>query len=236
MDRVLVWDLPTRVFHWLLAAGFITAAVIALAVGEHSRLFPYHGIIGLVLALLVLLRVLWGFVGTRYARLRSLLFRPGEVSTYLRGVFTGRGGSYVGHNPGSAYAILGMLVLMLALVATGVLLGVGFEDVGEAHEWLAYAMIGLATLHVLGVGLHTIRHRENITLAMISGRKKVGADAGIPSSRPGVLLAFLAIVGVWTLGLVRNFEPARRSVRLPLTQTILNFGEAEDEHHSDDAD
>jgi len=236
MNRVLVWDLPTRVFHWLLAGGFIAAAIIALVFGQHSRLFPYHGIIGLVLALMVVLRLVWGVVGTRYARLRSLLFGPREVLEYLKGVCTGKGRRHVGHNPGSAYAILGLLALTLGQAATGVLLGRGFDAVEEVHEVMAYIMIGLVIVHVLGVVLHTIRHRENIIFSMIHGRKTAEAGAGIRTARPGALLAFVAIVAAWTVELMRNYEPRSQTVRVPLAGTALQFGEAEHAHDADDGD
>ena len=89
MNRVLIWDLPTRVFHWLLSGGFIAAAVIALALGEHSPLFPYHAIIGLTIALMVCLRVIWGIAGTRYARFGTFIFGPAAVIEYMKGTLVG---------------------------------------------------------------------------------------------------------------------------------------------------
>ena len=80
MRRTLVWDIPTRLFHWLFAGGFIAAAVIALGQSDDSPLFPYHGIIGLALGLMLVLRVLWGIVGTRHARFGSFAFGPRAVA------------------------------------------------------------------------------------------------------------------------------------------------------------
>ena len=80
MRRTLVWDIPTRLFHWLFAGGFIAAAVIALGQGDDSPLFPYHGMIGLALGLLLVLRVVWGFVGSRHARFGSFAFGPRAVA------------------------------------------------------------------------------------------------------------------------------------------------------------
>jgi len=234
MDRVLVWDLPTRMFHWLLAAGFIAAATIALGLGEHSRLFPYHGIVGLVLALMVLLRLVWGVIGTRFARLHSLLFSPREVFEYLAGVWTGSGRQHTGHNPGSAYAILGFLLLILGMAATGALLGLGYDGIEETHELLAYTMIGLAIAHVLGVVVHTLRHRDNIALSMIHGRKNAESNIGIGTARPGAMLVFLAIVAGWTVSLMRNLEPRSQTVRVPLVGIALQLGEAEDEFELED--
>ena len=122
-SRILVWDLPTRLFHWLMTVGFGLAAVIAFFAGEHSRWFPYHSLIGLTLALMVVLRIAWGVLGSRYARFRSFLYSPREVIEYFAGIFSGRGKSYIGHNPGSAYAIVAMLLLMLGIAGSGVALG-----------------------------------------------------------------------------------------------------------------
>lgn len=99
MNRVLIWDLPTRLFHWLLSGGFITAAVISLALGEDSPLFPYHAIIGLTIALMVCLRIIWGLAGTRYARFGTFIFGPAAVIEYMKGTLVGGGKRYIGHNP-----------------------------------------------------------------------------------------------------------------------------------------
>ncbi len=252
MRRTLVWDLPTRLFHWLFAGGFIAAAVIALGLGEDSPLFPYHGIIGLALGLMLVLRVAWGFVGSRHARFGSFAYGPGAVAGYLKGVVTGRGGGtwggvggrYAGHNPGSAYAIFAMLALMLGLAVTGVMLGRGNEGVKDVHEVLVYAMIAVVGAHVLGVILHTLRRRENLTAGMVHGRKDVPESEGIRSSRPLAAAVFLLITGAWTAALVNAYDPATRSTTAPLLGVGLQLGEADeggnppngDRHHDRDDD
>lgn len=120
-SRALVWDLPVRVFHWLFAGGFIAAATIALLLGDDSPLFPYHAIIGLVLVFLVLLRVIWGFIGSRYARFSAQPYNPRALATYVGSALIGRAKRYVGANPGSAYAALAMMLLVIGLA--GMLLG-----------------------------------------------------------------------------------------------------------------
>ena len=101
-----IWDLPIRLWHWILTGSLIAAAVIALALGEHSSLFPYHSILGLVMGLMVVLRLIWGVIGTRHARFASLAFSPGALFSYLRGVAFGGAPRFPGHNPGAAYAAL----------------------------------------------------------------------------------------------------------------------------------
>lgn len=227
MSRVLVWDLPTRLFHWLLAGGFVAAAVIALLLGEHSRFFPYHGIIGLTIALLVCLRLVWGVIGTRYARFGTFVYGPRAVVDYIKGALLGGGKRYIGHNPGSAVAIWALLILVLAMAVTGFMLGRGNEDVKDVHEVLSYITVGVAVVHVLGVALHTIRHRENLTASMIHGKKHAEPSEAIGSAKPIVAVTLLVIVGGWAVGLVRNFSPATQNTRLPMIGTVLQLGENE---------
>lgn len=226
MTRVLIWDLPTRLFHMLLSAGFIAAAVIALLLGEDSTLFPYHSIIGLTSGLMVLLRVVWGVGGSRYARFGTFVLGPGAVIAYMKGVLSRDGKRYLGHNPGSAYAIFAMLGLVLAMGVTGIMLGLGNESVKEIHEILSYVTVGVVIAHILGVALHTIRHRENIIASMIHGKKDAEPSDGIRSARPIVAIVFVAIAGTWAFGLVRNFDAATQTTTLPLIGTTLRMGEA----------
>lgn len=232
MPRTLIWDLPTRLLHWLFAVGFTAAAVIALGLGEHSPLFPYHGMIGLVLALIVVLRLVWGVVGTRHARFGSLAHGPGALAGYFKGVITGRGQRHAGHNPASAYATIAMLAIMGGLAVTGVMLGRGNESVKEVHEVLVYSLIGVAVAHVLGLVLHTLRHRENIGASMVHGRKHADESAGIRSSRPLATAVFLLVTGAWATGLVMAYDPATQSTTIPALGARLQLGDA-DEGHGD---
>lgn len=242
MPTTLIWDIPTRLFHWLLAAGFTVAAVIGFLVDDESPLFPYHAMIGLAIALMVCLRVVWGVVGSRHARFSSFAHGPAAVVRYLKAVLLGGGERHVGHNPGSAYAIFAMLLLILGLAATGIMLGRGVESVKEVHEVLAYVMLGIVAAHVLGVLLHTLRHRENIVASMFHGRKDADPSAGIPSSHPAAAAVFLIVAGAWSVGLVRNFDPATQTTKLPVLGASLQIGEAEHsrgegaarERHDDD--
>ena len=227
MHRVLIWDLPTRLFHWLLAAGFVIAAVISLVLGEDGPLFPYHAIIGLTIAMMVCLRLIWGVVGTRYARFDSFVFGPRAVVEYMKGTMVGGGKRHIGHNPGSACAIFAILGLVLTLAVTGVMMAQGNESVEEVHEIAAYAAVGVVIVHVLGVAFHTLRHRENITASMIHGRKSAEASEGIRSSRPMVAGVFLVIAGAWAFELVRNYDSATQATTVPLLGAPLQLGENE---------
>ncbi len=230
--RVLIWDLPTRIFHWLLAGGFLVAALLALAVDEDSPLFAYHAILGLIIAFMIVLRVFWGFVGTRYARLSSFAFGPRAVIEYMRGVLLRSGVRHIGHNPGSAWAIFVILGLAIGLAITGMMFGRA-EEVEELHSVLAYAMIAVVATHILGVVLHTVRHRENIVASMIHGRKEVDAQEGIASSHRVVALVFVILTGAWAMGLFANHNAATQTTRLPLIGVSVQVGELEGDDKPD---
>ncbi len=230
MRQILVWDIPTRLFHGLLTTGIVCAFAFAQFAGESSSLFPFHSMLGVVVGAILVFRIAWGMIGTRYARFTSFLFGPTNVIKYLKDALTGPGDRYVGHNPGSSYAIFLMLGLSLAVVTSGLLMSGGNEAAEEVHSLVAYALLGVIAVHVLGVILHTIRHRENIALSMLTGRKGGEAGEEIMSSAPiaGGVLALVTVL--LTAGLYRNFDPVNQRTTLPLIGTIIQLGEAESEN------
>lgn len=227
MNRILVWDIPTRLFHWLLAGSFVGAFIIANTFDDESATFAVHMLLGAVMALMVVLRVAWGFFGSRWARFGSFAFGPAAILDYLKGTVTGDGRRYVGHNPGSSVAIFAILGLTLALGLSGALMSTLGEALEEVHEVLAWALLAVVVAHVAGVVWHTVRLRENIALSMITGRKRADAQHAIRSSHPAIAAVFLAITGAWAWGLVQNYDAATSSVRLPVIGTTLHLGEAE---------
>lgn len=226
MPRFLIWDLPTRLFHWLLAGGFVAAFCIAQFTGKHSSFFPYHGMIGLLLAGMVLLRIAWGVVGTRYARFTSFVHGPGAVIEYLKNVITGQPTRHVGHNPASSWAIYVMLLLVLLIVASGILMDRA-EAFEEIHSVAVYVLLAVAAVHVIGVILHTLRMRENITRSMIDGKKEVDPAHAIASASPLAGVTFAVLVVLFAAGLIRNFNASTRQTSLPLIGTAIVLGEAE---------
>lgn len=226
-QRVLVWDLPVRIFHWLLAASFLLAWVLAVTSDDESRSFAVHGLLGLFIAALVAFRLVWGLIGTRHARFGAFATRPAALVAYLKSVVGGPGREYVGHNPASSYATWAMLILLIGLVWTGVLLGRGNESVEDLHEVLAHAMLALVGIHVLGVIIHTVRHRDPITLGMIDGRKRGPASAAIRSARPISALLVGVLLASWATGLWRGYDPAAGSVTLPVLGARVSLGESE---------
>ena len=174
MSKILVWDSPTRVFHWLLAASFAGAFLTA----ESERLRDVHVMLGYTMLGLVAFRLLWGLLGTRYARFSAWAFGPRSVLEYLKSLFTRSPRHYLGHNPAGSWAIYGLLALSLAAGISGYAAynDLGGEWVQELHEGAANALLGLVFVHVAGVLVSSLIHRENLVRAMIDG-KKVGEPA-----------------------------------------------------------
>jgi len=119
MRQVLAYDLPTRAFHWLFAAFFLTAFAIANLVDDESSRFSLHMLAGLGMVFVVALRLLWSFVGTRHARLRDLSLAPADLLGYFKHMFAGGGRRWVGHNPASSWAAVAMVALAMGVAAGG---------------------------------------------------------------------------------------------------------------------
>lgn len=167
MNKVRVWDLPTRSFHWLLAGLVVTAYVSG---GEDEGLtYQLHVASGYGVMILILFRVVWGFLGTTYARFGTFTPRPSAVAQYVGGVMRGNPPHFLGHNPLGALNIYLMLGLLVAVVVTGLAMFSGGEE--ELHEVLANLVMILVCLHLAGVVLDSLMTEENLTLAMLTGRK-----------------------------------------------------------------
>lgn len=199
-DKIRVWDLPVRVFHWMLAVSFAGA----YALSESERLRNVHVMLGYTVLGLLAFRLAWGFVGTRYARFRSFAYSPLAAVRHLRDELTGRAARYVGHNPAGSWAIYGLLLLGTATGVTGYLT---FNDVGgeafeEVHEVLANAWLLLVVVHVIAVLLSSVVHRENLVRSMVTGDKPGTLDQAVPRGARvlGVTLV-AAVLGFWAWSL-----------------------------------
>lgn len=227
--RILVFDAFVRVFHWLLAAAFIAAFALANLADDHSNAFVAHMLIGMVIVFIVALRIVWGFVGSRYARFGSFVFGPRETASYMTGVLGRPGGrAYVGHNPGSAWAIFAMLVLFIGLGITGLMNARGIEAAEELHEILAWSLAGIAAIHVAGVLLHVVRRKENIVASMIHGHKQGAPEAAIGAPRRWAAVALALLTAFWAFALVDGYDRTTQSLTIPLTGTTLQLGEEEE--------
>ena len=182
-----VWDLFVRTFHWVVVAGFF------IAYFTEEELMGLHVWAGYTVLSLVLLRVVWGFVGSGHARFRDFLYTPGTILGYLKDLLSLRNRRYLGHNPAGGAMIVLLLVSLLATGFTGLVMfgaegggGVlrglagafgalseaGEEAFEEVHEFFANLTMFLAVLHIAGVVLESLVHRENLARAMVTGRKR----------------------------------------------------------------
>lgn len=195
--KILVWDIPTRLFHWLFAISFC----IAYLTSESERWQLWHVTAGYLFGALLVFRVLWGFIGSRYARFREFIATPRTVMTYLRSLMTQQPLHFVGHNPAGAWAILGILLLGTGTVITG---WASFNEygewIGELHEGIVNVLLSIVIIHVAGVFVSSLLHKENLVRAMLNGYKK-GHNGAIKSPlwSVGLLLIVLLNGFLWAL-------------------------------------
>ena len=207
-NEARVWDPVVRIFHWSLVASF----TIAWLTGEEES--RPHVLAGYAVIGLVLIRVVWGFVGTKYARFRDFVYPPSAVLAYAREILAGKSKRYLGHNPLGGMMIIALLLSLLAASVTGLVLQGAKEGTGpfaaiavstsvtapavisravaddddkennggngeadetwkELHEFFANLSLLLVVLHIAGVIVGSIVHRENLVRAMFTGRKPV---------------------------------------------------------------
>ena len=172
-----VWDPLVRIFHWSLVTSFAVAWL-----SRHGSELLHDGA-GYLAAGLVLVRVLWGTLGTPYARFSQFVRGPQTVLRYLRAILGGREARHIGHNPAGGAMALVLMAGMAATALTGWMMTTdawfGVAWVQTVHGLIAQGMLLLVALHVGGVALACLRHRENLVAAMITGRKRKAAAGDV---------------------------------------------------------
>ena len=195
-QRIRIWDAPVRVFHWLLVLSF--AGAYLTAESEYWRLV--HVTLGYTLGGLLAFRLVWGVIGTRYARFGNFVRGPGAVIRYLKSIRAKQPEHHLGHNPAGAVAIVLLMLLGLGITATGYItyndLGPGW--VSELHDLLANAMVLVIIGHLVGVVTASLQHKENLVRYMVTGFKTGAADQGIRRTWTVVAVAIvIAVLGFW---------------------------------------
>ena len=198
MKKILVWDWPVRLGHWLMVGGFI----LAWLTSESETWRLVHAFSGSVVITVALFRLPWGFIGSRYARFVDFVRGPGSVVDYLRSLIRLDPDHHTGHNPAGGWAIVILLGLGILSGITGwaAYNEIGGEWLGELHEGLAATMLTVVIVHVAGVISGSVLHGENLVRAMFTGRKHGMPDEAIPSPRPlaaVILLACVAVASWW---------------------------------------
>lgn len=197
--KVLIWDLPTRVFHWLLALSFVGAFITA----DSERWRDVHVVLGYTTLGLVAFRLLWGVIGTRYARFGSFAFGAGPVLGYLKSLFSRSPQHYLGHNPAGSWAIYVLLLLATVAGLTGYATynEIGGEWIEDLHEGIANALLTVVMVHVAGVLVSSLVHRENLVRSMVDGFKRGRSGEGIRyRHRIVAALLLVAVTGFWVGG------------------------------------
>jgi cytochrome b len=166
---IRVWDPFVRLFHWSLVAS-VTICLV-LEAGD-----SLHRMAGYVAGGLVLFRLGWGVVGSRHARFSNFVTGPGAILRYLRSLLTGRPEAHHGHNPAGGAMIVVLLATLALSAGSGALLATdtfwGSDWLEEAHESISEFLYILIPLHLLGVAVSSVLHKENLVRAMITGDKK----------------------------------------------------------------
>ena len=202
--RLRVWDAPVRLFHWSVAGLFVFSWWSA----EEGRL-DWHRISGYAVLTLVLFRIAWGLVGSETARFRNFLRGPSTLLVYLRSLRSKEANYTIGHNPLGGWAIISMLLLLLAQcvlglfsvdvdgIESGPLAELVSFDAGrlaaETHHLIFYALLALVALHISAISFYGLVKRDNLIGPMITGVKRV-SDAATQPRRASILRA-LALLG-----------------------------------------
>lgn len=196
LHQVRVWDAPVRLFHWLMALCFAGAYITSES--ESWRLL--HVTLGYTLGGLVAFRLVWGLVGSRYARFTSFVRGPRAVLRYLRSLTAKQPEHHLGHNPAGAVAIVLLLTLGLVMVASGWAI---YNDLGpqwleDLHELAGNTMLAVVVVHLLGVLSASWLHHENLVRSMVTGFKAGTTREAIGSNWRAVAAALvLAVLGFW---------------------------------------
>lgn len=231
MTKIKIYDLPIRIFHWLFAGLFVTSFFIAEVIDDDSLLYTYHMLAGFLMVFLIVLRVLWGIIGTKYARLSAYKLSPSDLIKYLSSILNSKSKKYIGHNPASSYAALAMFVFTFGLVLSGVFMTAGFgEDVFEdVHELLATGFIITIIMHILGVVIHQLKHKDGMILSMFNGsRVSHEVNAGIKGNQYVAAIVFIGAIIAFSFYLNKNYDVNSR--QLNIFGTKLDLG---DDDHKD---
>jgi cytochrome b len=212
---IQVWDLPLRLFHWLLALS-VAAAIVTGEIG--GNLIDWHGRIGVLILGLLVFRIIWGFVGSTHARFSSFFPTPAKIAAYLKGQWQGHG-----HNPLGAVSVLALLGVLATLVGAGLfanddiafqgplfsLVNKSLSDkLSAVHELAFNVLAGLLILHIAAIVFYVRVKKHNLVVPMLTGKKSVPQAQVVAASGVGVLrfLAALAISGVVVWGVSSGMQ------------------------------
>jgi len=182
-SQIRVWDPLVRFFHWSLVSAFFIAYL------TEDDLLTVHSWAGYLILALLIIRLVWGFIGTRYARFSNFVYSPANVLQFLKDTIHLRAKRYLGHNPAGGAMVILLIVSLLITTTSGILLLGADEQAGplahwftqsasfwgdvleELHEFFANFTLLLVFVHVIGVLVESLIHKENLVSAMLTGFK-----------------------------------------------------------------
>ncbi len=220
VTAVRVWDLPTRAFHWVLAAC-VVASVASAQIGGNAMVWHFR--LGYMVFTLLAFRLLWGMVGGRWSRFSSFLYAPGAVLRYVRGASRRDEHHDVGHSPLGALSVFALLALLAAQVGTGLFADDEISNTGPLISFVSgetslaltrwhknygqWLIISLVVLHIAAIAYYFFRKRRNLWQPMLSGDKQLApaTPASVDGARSRalalLLIALCAAAVAWVVGL-----------------------------------
>jgi cytochrome b len=217
LTPVRVWDLPTRVFHWVLALT-IVGSVVSAKIGGNAMIWHFR--FGYLVFTLIAFRVLWGLVGGRWSRFSSFIYAPGTVLRYLRGRSRGDEHHDVGHNPLGSFSVFALLGFLALQVASGLVADDEIANIGPLNRFVSGALAGQAThwhkdygqwillalvaLHIAAILYYLLGRKNNLVRPMIVGDKALptGTPAAMDSGATRLLALVLAALCAGGVGWV----------------------------------
>ena len=210
---ILVWDLPTRLFHWLLVMLVLTSFVTGELGGLWMR---YHKLSGYCILGLIVFRLAWGFFGGQHARFSSFVRGPGAVLRYARNLLRDDTPGFIGHNPMGGWSVLAMIASLLVQAATGLFANDDIMTKGPLYPWVSKAtsdlltqihlfnqglILTLVAVHVMAILFYLINKHENLIRPMLTGRKSWPGEGQASENRlaRALLIAGLSATGVYLL-------------------------------------
>jgi cytochrome b len=188
VKSILVWDFPVRVFHWLLVISF--AGAWFTSEGESQQMLHYA--FGYSACALVIFRVVWGVIGTRYARFSEFIKGPTETMNHIKALLTSKQYPGLGHNPVGALVMISLMILILLIGLTGY--WTVKEYLGDlmsgAHEAISSIALAFVAAHVAAAIVMSFWQKENLVRSMLTGKKQGLSEQAIryPQYIIGLLL------------------------------------------------
>lgn len=214
-NKKLIWDIPTRLFHW----GIVVTLAYSWYSMEIEENLDRHFVSGYIALGLIVFRILWGLIGSRYAKFSSFTFRPSETAAYAKSLFTRDGGKYAGHNPMGGLSVFALLLVILVQAGTGMFADDEYyyfaplnkfvspetaTSLTQFHGTNAKVILALALLHIVAILFYRLYKKEKLVIAMITGKKPDEQDQyeAIPGSRLPVAIILATVVAAAVYGVV----------------------------------